>query len=69
MQTTHQRDTRCPVYLHPSACSSSAAVEDLQLRTGLLVISNAKGRSLAIKPVIIAETSKAAAGSFGGDAA
>jgi len=69
MQNTHQRDTRCPVYLHPSAFGSRAAVEDLQLRTGLLVIGNPKGRTAAIRPAITAEASEAAAGPLGDDAA
>lgn len=51
MQTTQHSTTRCPVYLHPSACSSRAAVEDIQRRTGLLVITNPKGRTEAIKPI------------------
>lgn len=59
-------NTRCPVYLHPSACSSRAAVEAIQHRTGLLVITNPKGRIEAVEP-----TSTAADSSwpFGGDAA
>lgn len=66
MQTTTQHSpTRCPVYLHPAACTSPAAVEAIQQRTGLLVIITPDRR-----------TAKAAAqpaafepGPFGGDAA
>ena len=66
MQTTHS-NTRCRVYLHPSACSSRAAIEAVQHRTGLLAITNPKGRSEAVQP------NDTAAGTsiwpFGGDAA
>jgi hypothetical protein len=66
MQTTQHSNTRCPVYLHPSACSSRAAVEAIQRRTGLLVITTPKGRTAAIE-----STSTAADSSrpYGGDAA
>jgi hypothetical protein len=50
MQSTQHSYTRCPVYLHPSACSSRAAVEDIQHRTGLLVITTPKGRTKAVTP-------------------
>ncbi|RKS23567.1 hypothetical protein BJ917_2625 [Pseudomonas sp. WPR_5_2] len=63
MQTTQHSNTRCPVYLHPSACSSRAAVEAIQERTGLLVITNPKGRTAAIKHADIASADD------GGDAA
>lgn len=53
MQTTQHNNTRCPVYLHPSACSSPAAIKAIQHRTGLLVITNSKGRTKAIQPVDI----------------
>lgn len=68
MQTTLHSSTRCPVYLHPSACSSRAAVEAIQHRTGLLVITNPKGRTEAIKPLntVPADDSSSP---FGGDAA
>ncbi|QZA96236.1 hypothetical protein K3369_21110 [Pseudomonas mandelii] len=49
MQTTQHSNTRCPVYLHPAACSSRAAVEAIQRRTGLLVITAPKGRTEAIQ--------------------
>lgn len=68
MQTTQHSNTRCPVYLHPSACSSPAAIEAIQHRTGLLVITSPKGRTAAAQAV---DTTAAAAstGPFGGDAA
>lgn len=68
MQTTQHSNTRCPIYLHPSASSSRAAVEAIQRRTGLLVITNPKGRTEAIQ----ASNTPAADDShspFGGDAA
>ena len=68
MQTTQHSNTRCPVYLHPSVCSNRAAVEAIQRRTGLLVITKPKGRTEAVKPfdTTIAEDSTRP---FGGDAA
>ncbi|WP_081498065.1 hypothetical protein [Pseudomonas sp. GM74] len=68
MQTTQHSNTRCPVYLHPSACSSRAAVEAIQHRTGLLVITTPKGRTKAVMPgnTTAAEDST---WPFGGDAA
>jgi len=68
MQATQHSNTRCPVYLHPSACSSRVAVEAIQLRTGLLVITNPKGRTATIKPANIAATDDST-WPFGGDAA
>lgn len=68
MQTTQHSNTRCPVYLHPTACSSRAAVEEIQRRTGLLVISTPKGRTEAIKPLGGAATDDST-WPFGGDAA
>ena len=68
MQITQQSNTRCPVYLHPSACSSPAAVEAIQHRTGLLVIINPKGHTEFKQPAgtPAADTST---WPFGGDAA
>lgn len=68
MQHTQHSNTRCPVYLHPSACSSPATVETIQNRTGLLVITNSKGHTDAVQPV---DTAAAYARTlpFGGDAA
>ena len=67
MQSTQHSNTRCPVYLHPSACSSRAAVEAIQRQTGLLVITTPKGCTAAIEPnnIAVAESSWP----FGGDAA
>lgn len=66
MPITQHSNTRCPVYLHPSACSSRAAVEDIQRRTGLLVITTPKGRTAAVEPTSTAIDSS---WPFGGDAA
>jgi len=66
MQTTQHSNTRCPVYLHPSACSSRAAVEAIQRQTGLLVITTPKGRTAAVEPT---GPSTDASWPFGGDAA
>lgn len=68
MQTTEHSNTRCPVYLHPSACSSRADVEDIQSRIGVLVITTTKGRTEAIKPSDSAATDDST-WPFGGDAA
>ncbi len=68
MQTTQHSTARCPVYLHPSACSSRAAVEAIQRRTGLMVITSRKGRTEAIKPLNTAATDDSSS-PFGGDAA
>jgi hypothetical protein len=68
MQTTQHSNTRCPVYLHPSACSSRASVEAIQRNTGLLVITSPKGRIKAVKSFdIVAVDSNSRP--FGGDAA
>lgn len=66
MQTTQHSNTRCPVYLHPSACSSRAAVEAIQRQTGLLVITTPKGRTTAVEP---SRTTADSPWPFGGDAA
>ena len=68
MQTTQHSNSRCPVYLHPSACSSRAAVEAIQRRTGLLVITSPKGRTEAINPLNTAAADESSR-PFGGDAA
>jgi hypothetical protein len=68
MQTTQHSNPRCPVYLHPSACSSRAAVEAIQRRTGLLVITNLKNSPTANKPVAEAALDDSTC-PFGGDAA
>jgi len=66
MQKTQHSTTRCSIYLHPSACSSRAAVEAIQRRTGLLVITTPKGRTAAVEPTSTATDSS---WPFGGDAA
>ena len=38
MQTTQHSPIRCPVYLHPAACTSPQAVDAIEKHTGLLVI-------------------------------
>lgn len=68
MQTTQHSNTRCPVYLHPSVCSSRAAVEAIQRRTGLLVITSPKGRNEAVTPFQVNEVDDTS-WPFGGDAA
>jgi hypothetical protein len=68
MQTTQHSNTRCPVYLHPSACSSRAAVEAIQRKTGLLVITSPKGRIEAVNSFDIVAVDNSSR-SFGGDAA
>ncbi|MDP4572342.1 hypothetical protein Q8O96_25025 [Pseudomonas sp. LPH60] len=62
MQTTtqHSSPIRCPVYLHPAACTSPEAIDKIQRQTGLLVIATTR-RTAAAKPVEL--------GPFGGDAA
>lgn len=66
MQTTQHSNTRCPVYLHPAAASSPAAVERIQRNTGLLVIVNLGRASIAPAPAAIASDDQ---GPWGGDAA
>jgi hypothetical protein len=68
MQTTQHSNTRCPVYLHPSVCSSRVAVEAIQHRTGLLVITTTRGRTEAVQPVDTAAID-ANTWPLGGDAA
>lgn len=58
-----QHHSRCQVLLHPAACSSRAAVEAIQRRTGLMIITSPKGRAKAVK------ASNATGAPFGGDAA
>jgi hypothetical protein len=68
MQTTQHSNTRRPVYLHPSACNSRATVVAIQHRPGLLVITNTKGLTEAIKPFENAGADDST-WPFGGDAA
>lgn len=66
MQTTTQHSsTRCPVYLHPAACTSPAAVDAIQRQTGLLVIITPGHRA----PTAAAQPAAFEPGPFGGDAA
>jgi len=53
MQTTQHSTTRCPVYLHPAAATSPAAVERIQRSTGLLVIVNLGRATIAVTPSAI----------------
>lgn len=66
MQTTQHSLTRCPVYLHPAACTSPKAVEAIQNRTGLLVIVNT-GRTAPTLPA--RSVSADEVDPWGGDAA
>jgi len=66
MQTTQHSNTRCPVYLHPAAASSPAAVERIQRNTGLLVIVNLGRPTIAPAPVAVTNDDQ---GPWGGDAA
>ena len=66
MQTTQHSSTRCPVYLHPAAASSPAAVERIQRNTGLLVIVNLGRATIAPAPATIASDDQRP---WGGDAA
>lgn len=68
MQTTQHSNTRCPVYLHPSACSSRTAVEAIQHRTGLLLITTPRGRIQAVRTIDTVATDNTTR-PFGGDAA
>ncbi|GGJ32766.1 hypothetical protein GCM10009085_28450 [Pseudomonas avellanae] len=64
MQTT-QRNTRCPVFLHPTVASNRESIATIQRQTGLLLIIQPK--SSAAK----AASAKAVDdfGPWGGDAA
>jgi len=66
MQTTQHSNTRCPVYLHPAAATSPAAVERIQRSTGLLVIVNLGRATIARAPAVVASDDQ---GPWGGDAA
>ena len=65
MQTTQLSNTRCPVYLHPAAATSPAAVERIQRRTGLLVIVNLGRATNAPAPAAAPDDQ----GPWGGEAA
>lgn len=64
MQTTQHSNTRCPVYLHPAAATSRAAVIAIQQNTGLLVITNTRTQHRSAQLIGTTETSP-----WGGDAA
>ncbi|WP_458725667.1 hypothetical protein [Pseudomonas mandelii] len=64
MQTTQHSNTRCPVYLHPAAATSRAAVIAIQQNTGLLVITNTRTKPRSAQLIGTTETSP-----WGGDAA
>ncbi|MFI8430975.1 hypothetical protein ACIGEI_25020 [Pseudomonas sp. NPDC078863] len=66
MQTTQHSNTRCPVYLHPTAASSPGAVERIQRSTGLSVIVNLGRATIAPAPASIVTDDR---GPWGGDAA
>ncbi|VVP05674.1 hypothetical protein PS903_03012 [Pseudomonas fluorescens] len=68
MQSTQHSNTRCPVYLLPSACGSPAAVKAIQHHTGLPVITPLKGRTEAVQSVDTA-AADASTWPFRGDAA
>ncbi|MBF6030810.1 hypothetical protein ICY20_23970 [Pseudomonas sp. P115] len=65
MQTT-QHNNRCPVYLHPAAATSPAAVERIQRSTGLLVIVNLGRVTMSSAPAVVIADDQ---GPWGGDAA
>jgi len=66
MNITQHSNTRCPVYLHPAAATSPAAVERIQRSTGLLVIVNLGRATIARAPAAVASDDQ---GPWGGDAA
>ncbi|MDR6580147.1 hypothetical protein [Pseudomonas extremaustralis] len=66
MQTTQHSNTRCPVYLHPAAATSPAAVERIQRSIGLLVIVNLGRATIAPAPAAVTNDDQ---GPRGGDAA
>lgn len=64
MQTT-QRNTRCPVYLHPAAASNRESIAIIQRQTGLLLIIQPKTSAAKAAPVPADDDF----GPWGGDAA
>lgn len=66
MHTTQHSNTRCPVYLHPAAATSPAAVERIQRSTGLLVIVNLGRATIAPAPATVTTDDQ---GPWGGNAA
>ncbi|MCH5521512.1 hypothetical protein [Pseudomonas syringae] len=51
MQTT-QRNTRCPVYLHPAAASKRESIATIQRQTGLLLIIQPKSNPAKAAPTV-----------------
>lgn len=66
MNITQHSNTRCPVYLHPAAATSPAAVERIQRSTGLLVIVILGRATIAPAPAAVVSDDQ---GPWGGDAA
>ncbi|RMM27249.1 hypothetical protein [Pseudomonas syringae] len=64
MQTT-QRNTRCPVYLHPAAASNLESIATTQHQTGLLLIVQPKSSTAKAAPAPAVDDF----GPWGGDAA
>ncbi|MBN4176236.1 hypothetical protein GSU75_03485 [Pseudomonas savastanoi pv. phaseolicola] len=64
MQTT-QRNTRCPVYLHPTAASNRESIATIQRLTGLLLIIPPKKSDAKAAPAPAVDDF----GPWGGDAA
>lgn len=64
----HTPKVRCPVYLHPAAATSPAAVEAIQARTGLLVIIGTSQRACLTQPRPVAPSTEADSGPWGGAA-
>ncbi len=64
MQTQHSK-TRCPVYLHPTAVNSPAAVQAVQQATGsLILLAGGRPQLKRSTPPVSDDF-----GPFGGDAA
>ncbi|ANI16789.1 hypothetical protein A9C11_23700 [Pseudomonas citronellolis] len=66
--TQHMHKARCPVYLHPAAATSRAAVEAIQADTGLLVIVGTSQRACLYQPRPVAPSTEADSGPWGGAA-
>lgn len=66
MNITQHRKTRCPVFIHPTAATSPAAVERIQRSTGLVVIVNLGRVTMSPAPAAVSADDQ---GPWGGDAA
>ena len=64
----HLTQARCPVYLHPAAATSPAAVEAIQARTGLLVIIGTSQRACLTQPRPVTLSTEADSAPWGGAA-